>query len=173
MNFNQDKFIQLVHFICDECRSEPSKLGAVKLNKILWLTDVFAYRNWCEPVTGETYRKQEYGPVASHLRDAISSLEREGKIYIPKGREQYETTQYVSKKRVEASLFNEKELRLIKDVITHVTEDHTAGSISDRTHDQIWKMALMNEVIPYEAVLVANLAEITQEDIEWAQSECS
>jgi hypothetical protein len=35
MAFDREKFKSLVHYVCWRCMDDPSKLGSVKLNKIL------------------------------------------------------------------------------------------------------------------------------------------
>ena len=54
MEINLAKFKSLVHYICWRC-ADPTKLGAVKLNKVLWRADFKAYLELGESVTGATY----------------------------------------------------------------------------------------------------------------------
>src|SRR6266436_422053 len=81
MEINREKFKSLVHYICWRC-SDPTKLGAVKLNKALWRADFRAYLELGEPVTGETYVKRQYGPVPSDILQALRELKDEGKLSI-------------------------------------------------------------------------------------------
>lgn len=172
-NFNPEKFKALVHYVCSTCY-DVSKLNATKLHKILWLSDILAYKNMGEPISCEVYKKNTFGPYSTHLKDILSQLEKEQKIHINKlewgkGKTKYE---YHSKAEPDKSLFTKNQLRLIDDMRDYVCEG-TAGTISQLTHDTLWEMALMHETIPYEAVLVTELARVNKEDIEWAQSEIS
>ena len=49
------KFKSAVHYICDKASSDPSVLGAIKLNKVLWYSDLINYLITGKPITGETY----------------------------------------------------------------------------------------------------------------------
>jgi len=44
--------------------SEDPGFGAVKLNKLLFFADFEAFRLLGSSITGATYEKEEYGPVA-------------------------------------------------------------------------------------------------------------
>lgn len=45
MAYNAEKFKALVHYICWKVE-DPRQLGATKLNKILWFSDVLTYLNF-------------------------------------------------------------------------------------------------------------------------------
>src|SRR4051794_39698051 len=81
MERNFEKFKALVHYICWRCE-DPTKLGAVKLNKVLWRADFRAYLELGDPVTGATYIKRQYGPVPSDILPTLRQLEAEGKLSI-------------------------------------------------------------------------------------------
>lgn len=170
-NFDQLKFKSLVHYVCRTC-IDPRKLSATKLHKILWLSDVFAYKHYGQPITGETYIKKQWGPFSSHLNSVLSHLEKEGRMFIHEVEwgEEKRQRQFVAKGDVDISLLSKDQLKIINDVRDYVCENHTASSISDKSHDDIWQMALMEEVIPYEALLVSRFVKPTDEDIEWAKS---
>lgn len=162
----------LVHYICRTCR-DPFTLGKTKLHKILWLADIYAYKHYGLPITGETYKKNKFGPCSSHLDSVLHNLEKENKMFIKESEwgDDGKRFEFFAKGDTNTSLFNEKELQIINDARDYVCENHTAVSISDKTHDAIWEMALMGETIPYEAMLMASLAKVTEKDIKWAESE--
>ena len=170
MQFNREKFKALVHYVCRECR-DPSKLGKTKLHKILWYSDGQNYMRRAEPITGERYIKMQYGPCASHLDSVLGDLVKEGKLFIQKvdfhGQEKFE---FYGKGDPDKNLFSDKELLVIDDVIKNITQDHTAASISEKSHNAIWEMAIMREELPYEA-FIGRPAKITDDDLAWAKSE--
>lgn len=162
-----------MHYICEQVKNEPEKLGLTKLHKILWLTDIYAYRNLGYPVTGETYEKHQYGPYARDLKTTISALEKDGSIYAHTvDYHGFDKQQFVSKKRPDESVFSDKERRLIDDMVKHVCYDHTAATISERTHNELWQIADIHEVIPYEAALI-HFVKPDNDDFEWAKKELS
>ena len=76
------KLKELVHFIVHECRDNPASLGAVRLNKVLWLTDMMSYQVTGKPVTTERYVKRERGPVPATILATLDELKNEQKILI-------------------------------------------------------------------------------------------
>ena len=170
MQFNRDKFKALVHLVCRECR-DPSKLGKTKLHKILWLSDVENYKIRATPLSGERYIKQRFGPCADHLDSVLNELVKEGRLHIESPEEEYESFKFYAKGEPDISLFSDKEMNTIKNQIINIYGSHTATSISDRSHDEIWEMAIMYEEIPYHAYLVKRLAIPTEEDFAWAKAE--
>ncbi len=169
MDINFEKFKALVHYICWRCE-DPTKLGAVKLNKALWRADFKAYLELGEPVTGASYVKRQYGPVPSAILPALRELKDEGKLSI-RDVEFYEKEkrEFFALERPDLTPFTANEISLIDEAIEYVTEKHTARSISEESHDRIWELARIGEEIPYYTVF-SKPAEITEDDIEWAKT---
>ena len=136
---------------------------------------MLAYLNFSKPITSETYIKKEYGPFSSHLNDVIKELEQEKLLTVREivWGQNKKKREFVAAGEPDKKLFSTDELTLINDIREYICEEHTAGSISDLTHDDIWQMAALNEQIPYEAILVSSLDRVTKEDLEWAKEELS
>ncbi len=167
--FNQEKFKTLVHHVCWLCRDDPSKLGAVKLNKVLWFAEVVSFAKGSGQITGARFVKQKFGPVPKAIVTVLSELSNEGALRIEEV-EYYghKKRQYVCQVEPDISGFSDEETKLIEEVTSAVTNNHTATSISDLTHDAIWKIAEIGEDIPLHAVLASSLSEITDADVEKA-----
>lgn len=170
MTFDPAKFKALVHYICHSVR-DKDKLGRVKLHKVLWLAEGQHFLMYAEPIAGETYKKMPYGPFATHLDDTIRAMESEGRLVVRqvefRGTEKFE---FYAQGAPEGELFSEAELRMIDRFIRDVCEDHTAVSISDRTHGPIWEMAAMYEPLPIETFLVQRLIPPNEDDFAWARN---
>ena len=172
-----DKFTNLVHYIIFKCAENPSSLGAIKLNKILWFADKFAYLDRGETITGARYVKRRFGPVPDQIVEATDSLEAEEKIEIEEKRTfvykqrllSYKQRLFYSKLPANTSGFDEQELELVDALIDVICKEHTAMSISDLSHDLVWEAASEGEEMPMSATLVAEPAEINQSDVEWAK----
>ena len=82
---DRDKLKALTHYIIARCE-DPRILGSIKLNKILWASDLWAYAHWGKPITGEHYIKQQFGPVASTV-GLINELQAEKKIVVRERRD--------------------------------------------------------------------------------------
>lgn len=167
--FDRQKFKDLVLYVCAAC--EPSKLGAVKLHKVLYFADMLAYAGFRKPITGESYVKQRFGPTARHLLPIIGELEREGFLQVTETEFYgYQKKQFHVRRDIDTARFSEDEIRLIERVIAWVC-NQTASEISDLTHDEVWRAADMGEEIPYFTVLNWFPTEITDKHRAWGAAE--
>lgn len=166
---NREKFKTLVHYVVSRCE-DPSKLGSIKLNKVLWVSDLVSYVSTGTPITGERYFKQQFGPVAGSMVGILNELEQEKKIVI-REREAFGNpkTDYFALTDPSLGAFKAEEISIVEQAIELVCEQHTAMSISDASHDVIWQLAEIGEEIPYEAMLATRLDGVTKEDVKWAQ----
>jgi hypothetical protein len=167
--FDREKFRTLVHYVIWKC-ADPAKLGAVKLNKVLWLADTRAYVLHGQPMTGATYIREKYGPVAREMMPARTALEREGYIRVSTD-EFYNRTKAVFRTDSQPNLAEipEQDRKIVDQMIQYVCEGHTAASISEETHDYVWEIAQMGEVIPYHAIFAARIQEPSDEELAWAR----
>ena len=169
-NINRDrgKLKALVHYVIARCE-DPNMLGSIKLNKVLWVSDLSAYVRWGQPITGEHYVKQQFGPVASTV-GILQELQAEKKIVVRERQVFGGTkTDYIALADPAITQFSADEISIVDKAIDFVCLQHTAMSISDRTHDLIWELAEIGEQIPYEAMWASRLDGVTKEDVKWAQ----
>lgn len=161
----------LIHYVCDKTE-DPSTLGRVKLNKVPWYADTIAFMLHGQSITGERYIKRQYGPVPAKFQAVIRQLEADKKIVQGKATifnlTKHEFTSLV---KPDISMFSSEEMEIINAAYEHVCLNHTAKSVSDETHDDIWELAQIGEEIPMETVFAAQLAEVTEDDITWAKQE--
>src|SRR5215203_5919892 len=62
-------------------RTDPSKLGYVKLNKTLWYADLENYRRHGISLTGlQHYTRMPQGPMSKDISRAVRLLIKEGKV---------------------------------------------------------------------------------------------
>lgn len=163
------KFKALVHFIIHQCRKNPDKLGSIRLNKVLWFTDMFAYQINGVSVTGETYIKREKGPVPATILATLEGLVADGAIEIQDPRWDFDSRKFISKLKPNTRLLGKEECELALDILGQVC-DNSANEISEMTHDRVWEAACEGEEIPLYATLVAGKAALTDDVREWANS---
>ena len=164
-----DRFKNLVHYVCWRCADDPSKLGAVKLNKILWRSEQENYYRNGKSLTSVHYVKEKYGPVPDGIVKALSELQREGKVV--QGQADhfgFDKKEFIVQESAPIDFLDPSERKIVDEMIQHITERHTASSISNESHDDIWKAAVKGEAIPHYTVF-AKKGPITQEELEWAQ----
>lgn len=166
---NDDTLKRLVHYVAYRCVEDPGQLGTVKLNKILWYSDLTAYRQRGASITGEKYVKRQHGPAADRVYSVVKQLDDERKVVVRQfGTQQRE---YLALATPDLEGLNPDDLRIVDDWIETVCNKHTAHTISLKSHDAIWELAEIGEEIPYYAMLASELHEVTPEDIDWAKAQ--
>lgn len=165
-----DKFKTLVHFIVSECSKNPAQLGAVRLNKTLWFSDMLAYKQRGLPISGATYIKKPQGPVASSMTACIEALVAERSIEVTEPSFPYEPRQFRALVKPDTSRLDEYETGLTRFVLSTLL-GRTATDVSEMSHDRIWDMAEEGEEIPFFATLGAVKGEVTPEVVAWAKQQ--
>ncbi len=162
------KFKALVHYVVASC-DDPQSLGATRLNKILWFADTTVYRKTGASITGETYVKRQRGPVPKTILKTIRELEQAGKIHVrEKEFAGYKMRLFIPLEEPDVSLFSPVELEVVKAISEEICGRHTANSISELSHDQIWAAAKDGEEIPLYATLASKRGEFTPKIAAWA-----
>lgn len=167
--FNRPKFKALVHYICSRCQDEPSRLGATKLNKVLWYAETGHFLKSGKPLTGARYVKRQHGPVPAAIPAIVEELSAEKKIFVKEAPFYgYDKKEYLTLEEPDDidSYFSASDIRDIDRIIDAVCDSHTAKSISLKTHNEPWHMAEIGEDLPLFTVL-ARPGELTEDDIKW------
>ena len=153
MEFDKDKFKNVLHFIIYKCGFRNT-VGRTVIHKLLYFSDFNYYKEFNQSITNESYIRKERGPVPIHFEMAIDELVEENKISLGKRRLPCGKimNRYFSLKGPEIDLKNE-ELTIVNKVIKELS--HLNGkqigeySLSDypvkKTEDE--------EIIEYELVL--------------------
>jgi hypothetical protein len=152
--------------------SEPKRLGAVKLQKILWYFDVRSFQFTGETVTGASYIKKEHGPFTHQLKSAVNSLKGRGLLHTDVDDDfyGYEKAVFIGKGNADMSAFSDREIRWLEEITEDICQSHSAASISEKSHGPIWRMAELDELIPFGATVVRFIRP-TVSDIAWAEKE--
>lgn len=169
--FNREKFKQLVQYICWRC-DDPSELGATKLNKALWYADTMTYYMTGSPITGAIYVKRQFGPVPAAILPVLEELRADGSLAIRENDDfGNQKRDFFALSQPKISAFTADEISVVDRAIEHVCKNHTARSVSEETHNDIWKLAAIGEQLPYYTVLAARLGEVTEYEVDWAKSQ--
>jgi hypothetical protein len=168
---NREKLKALVHYVASRCE-DPATLGSIKLNKVLWVSDLWAYVGSGVPITGAHYLTQHFGPVAPSMPAILDELQAEKKLVVRRTEAHGNPkVDYIALSRPEniSELFTADEISLVDEAIEFVCHQHTAMQISDRSHDVIWELADIGDEIPYQAMLASRLEGVTKDDVNWAR----
>ncbi len=167
MSVDMMRLEEAILFICTTSRPED-QLGAVKLNKILYYSDMVSFAQTGKSITGATYVKRDRGPVPKEVVEAINNLRTAGRIetrevsIFDKTRREFNALD-----EPKLSLFSHDDLRLINDMIGFVCS-YNAREISDFSHTVVWEVADMGEELPYDSFLASYFGEATEADAKIA-----
>lgn len=149
--FNAAALRAMVHHITRTYAFDPDKLGSVRLHKILWYTEIQALRRLGQTVAGETFQKEQFGPFSMHLNDVVTDLKSDGLLTIRKATEDFETDRYIGKGQPDHAALTDDQWRILDQTMGRIVEDHTAGSISEKSHGPIWEAVELHELMPVGA----------------------
>ena len=166
------RLLEAIYHICDRASANPERLDQIKLNKVLWYADAWAYLQRGESITGEVYIKKPFGSVARHNRIAVDQLEaigalRRGKSASGSG---YWNTHFDLTGDFPREVLSEDEVKTIDRVYQSIVEGNiTSMDISDRTHGEIWQLAENDEELPLYTAFAERLGEVTAQHMDLAR----
>jgi uncharacterized phage-associated protein len=176
IDFNRGKFKELVAYLSLVAEREGDEgFGMVKLNKLLYRADFEAYRLLGRSITGETYEKQAWGPVARDLPIVLDELAADGRLYwqhIPRGpyTRDVPTTREDDYAFPDMSMFPKDERKVIEKTL-HELATYGGKEVSDWSHEESagWKSAPKDgDAIKYGSAFIST-EPIPEEDLERAK----
>lgn len=153
--------------------TNPIKLGKVKLMKLFYFADFEHVRAYGAPITYDTYKHYEHGPIPSTIKNLVDTLcdtpedsvlsdtikcQKKEKIHLIK----------TARKMTESdlNLFSRAELRTLESVARRFYNAR-AKDIEDESHrDKAWLETEMLEDIPYKLAFDGKPANSSEEDLE-------
>ncbi|MBN9461038.1 MAG: SocA family protein [Burkholderiales bacterium] len=163
-----DRLTKMVHFVVQH--TPPEKLGATKLNKVLWFADVMHYRQHGVSISGQTaYLKNKYGPTPAGIYQVLDDLKASGSIAeravpTPAGARR----EFLWLLPADASEFSAGEIETLLDVIDWAMP-LTAVQISEFSHDALWEETDVGQPISIAAASMIP-SEPDAEDLAWAEA---
>ena len=167
MSYDTKKFKTLVHYVVWRTRQYEG-FGAVRLYKVLWLSDLKAYMLHRKPITGATYVREGFGPVPIQIMSICAELEAEGVITMrrmPYGNMMI--TRFHADEHPNMTLFSEEERRIIDGRI----QDAADPARDESEDDFAWQIATEGEEIPMYAIFARRIGAPEGEEMEWAKTE--
>ena len=128
-------------------------VGETVIQKLLYFIDFDYYEKFEENLMGETYLKQDYGPMNMRLQSVLQELENEGVIEKIKGEYfRYNQARYRVVGNVHWDDLTYRDLEHIDGVLDKLSALN-ANEISEYSHNDIpWKCTMPGKAIPYESV---------------------
>jgi hypothetical protein len=161
----------LLHYII--AVTPPEQLGATKLAKIVWFSDVENYRVYRTSITkSDGYRRRDQGPWHIDFNRSLESLKEAGKI----SERAVQTPAGVRREFVwlappSVDDFTGPEIAIVHNVIGAILP-LSATEASDISHSEPWLSAYDRESLPISAAAVV-WGDVDDEDMKWAESVAS
>lgn len=172
MQFDRSKFKEAIIYIAGKCDSD--RLGAVKLNKVLYFADMLNYASTGDALTWAQYKKRPMGPTSDFVPRALRELSEAGRLEI---REVdyfgYAKKQYLPTSSPDLSRFHSDEIKLLDEVIDFVCNQNTATTISEFSHNAAWDAVDFGEPISYNSVFHIFGNVVSEEALDWADSQAT
>ena len=168
MQFDHDKFKAILHYVVWKA-GDKDGFGATKLYKVLWFSDAQSFLLHGQPITGETYVREKYGPLPRHADAIIRELANEGALrfwndtYYNKPIRHYRSLRTPDRISV-----TEEQRKIVDRWIIQIADEHTAASISEQSQDYAWEVAKLGEEIPYHAIFASRIRDPEGDELEWA-----
>lgn len=163
MNFNKDKFKNVLHYIIYKCGLRHN-VGKTVLFKLLYFSDFNFFELYEKSLTNESYRKLSRGPAPIHFDLAIDELINEKKIKVNVKELSSGKVMYNYSSLMDPLLnLKEEELIVIDDVINELSHMN-AKQISEYSHgDMPWKATEENQIIDYGFVFYRDSKYVKRE----------
>jgi hypothetical protein len=155
--FSAKRFDELVLYVAERTRDNKN-FGSTKLAKVLFFSDLAAYRDLGEAITGAEYQKWAYGPYPPQLKPARKGLEAGSRATLVRGGS-YQADRLIPTRirpaDLEAVGITPAQRAIVDTWIERVSQE-TANEISDVSHEHPgYQMVEDNEPIPYESAFLA------------------
>lgn len=169
---NKAKLEVLTHYIVSKCGNKPN-FGKTLLFKLLYFSDFDYFEQYEEYLTGETYRKIQFGPAPSHIKPILEKLVKNKLIKEVKaeycGKHQ---SKYIALKEPNMESFDGKELETIDKVIGMLS-NMSANQVSAYSHRDMPYMATKNKgTIDYKLVFYRDNFSSVREYCESKVQKC-
>jgi hypothetical protein len=154
-DYNGAKFKEAVLYLSRQSAGDGG-FGMVKLNKLLYRADFEAFRVVGHSITGATYERQDYGPVARELPLALDELAARGYLsWQIVGDEPYARKVPGADTEPDLSLFADDEIAVMDRALQELAA-HGGKSASDWSHEESagWRVHRNGETITYESGLI-------------------
>jgi uncharacterized phage-associated protein len=153
--YNSKKFKELLLYVSARSENDP-EFDPIKLNKILFYADFWAYAMWGKPITGATYNALLHGPGPSTIVPAVKELEAEGRaVMAPKADLASARKRLVPTVEPDLSEFDAREISLVERFL-EVFRDSSSRTLSKLSHETSvgWQLADIGTMIPYQTVFL-------------------
>lgn len=150
--YNLSKSIEAALYLCVKLE----KVGKHKLNKLFYYADKYHLAQYGRTVTGDDYKKLEYGPVPKETYEHIG--------FSPFFRDSFEISGRTikAKRQPDINELSESDIEALDYAIREYGKK-TFDELLDLSHDETWNAAKMKEVYNLDQFLLTYPEEQRQE----------
>jgi len=146
-----DKYKQIILNSLKYGADEDGKITKTKLAKLVYLADFVWYYLHLSPMSGMTYRKLPWGPVADIYFRALDELEEDGAIN-RETRGRAVLFSLVEKEAPISTKLSEQERTLIEKISSCWKSKSTDELVSFTCEQLPWQICREGEIIPYNLI---------------------
>ncbi len=142
------RVVDMVHFVI--AKTHAGKLGYIKLNRILWYSDLEHFRWHGVSMTGfKHYARTLQGPMSEDITRAVRQLVKAGKVEERTVKAaNFARREMVSLDEPDVSALTEEQIGILKRMIA-VIAPLRASRLTEITHsDSLWQEIANNEPMP-------------------------
>lgn len=164
-----DKFKELIIYISSKSELD-SHFGSIKLNKVLFCSDLYATGKFGKSITGATYIHHPLGPAPRNMKSTLHELINDKAVAISvRPVMDGEQKRTVSLRIANLEGFTANEIALVDQVIDHF-KDKNGPQTSEESHNFIgWAATKDGEEIPLSTVFLSK-RKLTEREIEYGLS---
>lgn len=167
-------------YACSKEQPSHAQLDHIKLNKVLWYGDTAAYMATGKSITGCRYVRKPHGPVARFMAPAVIELKNAhlltfGKRFDPDRGIWLDTYEVIGDAssadrddELDIPELSAAEKSYLDKAFVGACLSADSASISERTHGDVWELAINGEDIPLHAMYAESVGKITHAHVEAA-----
>jgi hypothetical protein len=155
---------ELILYICKKSENDP-KFGSMKLNKILFFSDLLAYRKTGKSITGQEHQNLPLGPALRCLVPIRDESIKKQELRI-EARDYFGNTQHrpVALREPDMTIISLEEKTLVDEIIKAMIP-FNGTEASELSHQFIgWQLTEMSETIPLGLSLLTHPVDLTEEE---------
>lgn len=170
--FDGEKLAELILYVVNAVE-DPSKLGAVKLHKILYFSDLLYFVQTGGSITGASYIKMPQGPWCEPGEATIHGLQATSRLVERKVPYfNYSQRRFFALDNADVDgQFKATEISLVDAVVSAICFGHSAASISAATHNDLWTYFDHKAPLPHDCAIPATFREPDSEAVASALSD--
>ncbi|SRR5581483_2666301 len=150
-----ERLRELILYIVKKHHGNRS-FGALKLYKVLFFSDFRFFAAHGEPITGAAYKKDEFGPVPANIFALLEQMKTAGELEQKKHQfGQTKRSVFTAMREADLKNFSREQIAEVDRAI-HEVGYMTSDAVSEMSHKRAWRIARMEELIPYQFALLSD-----------------